>query len=382
MLKFIHISDSHLGCADLDAVNDAGFNIRENDFYDAFSQAVDIIIGEKPDFVLHTGDLFHRASPSNRSIIFAAKELKRITDSGIPFYMIAGNHDYPKTINTAPIHELLLMNEKLNISFDEKYTVFEEPGFILHMLPHINNDERFTTATDAIRVSGKNRKPEILAMHLSLGDYHMEELGERVFPVEKTGILKQFDYVAMGHWHKFKKIDKYGNVWYAGSTERTSASQTGYPMGVVRVMIENGTTSAELLPVKLREWHIIIIENCASKGAEAILNELAEKIKNDSENFTEDKIFHITLLDTGSFRPVTDSDIEKLCPGALSVQVRAYKTDTSGMFIADEEKTDLRGSLGEILKSEFTNESELQAANTIIGKLWEKIEAEESDAGN
>lgn len=382
MLKFIHFSDSHLGYTDLDATNDSGLNIREYDFYDAFSQSVDIIIEEKPDFVLHTGDLFHRASPSNRSLIFAAKELQRITSAGIPVYIIAGNHDYPKTVNTAPIHELLLMNKNLKIYFDEQYSVTEEPGFKLHVLPHINNDEKFKAATDEINVRDKNGKPEILAMHLSLGTYLMQELGERVFPPEKCSILKEFDYVAMGHWHQFRKMEKYGNVWYAGSTERTAASQTGYPMGVVRVIIDGGQTTAELLPVKLREWHVFNVEKCSEKEPIAILSELIERIKSDAKGVTADKIFHIALLDIGSFRPVTDSDIEKLFPGALYVQVRAFKADSAGRLVADEEKTDLKGSLSEVLSKEFSLNGELEKAGEIINKLWEKIESEESDANN
>lgn len=381
MLKFIHMSDSHLGFSDLDAVNDEGVNVRESDFYDAFTQSVDIIIQEKPDFVLHTGDLFHRASPSNRSLIFAAKELQRITNAGIPFYMIAGNHDYPKMITTAPIHELLLMNDKIKVFYDEKYSVSEEPGYILHMLPHINNEEEFKAATEEIKIKRENEKPEILAMHLSIGDFHMEELGERVFPPEKSGVLRDFNYVAMGHWHRFKKMEKYGNVWYAGSTERTSASQTGYAMGVVRVTIDGDTTTAELLPVKLREWHVFTIDKCSAKGTAGVISEITEKIRTETNGITKGKIFHVDLHDIGSFRPVSDSEIVEILPDALEVRVRAFRVNSSGTLVADEEKTDLKGSLFDVLKDDFTSGDDLVKVSRIINRLWEKIEAEETDAG-
>jgi DNA repair exonuclease SbcCD nuclease subunit len=32
------------------------------------------------------------------------------------------------------------------------------------------------------------------------------------------------DYVALGHWHGFSSVGKYKNVYYSGSTERTSSS--------------------------------------------------------------------------------------------------------------------------------------------------------------
>lgn len=50
-INFIHISDTHLGFSDLDIQNMDGRNIREEDVYESFSDSVDIILKEKPDFV-------------------------------------------------------------------------------------------------------------------------------------------------------------------------------------------------------------------------------------------------------------------------------------------------------------------------------------------
>ncbi len=83
-MKLIHFSDTHLGFNDLDAVNALGFNQREADFYNAFTQVVDTILLEKPNYVIHTGDLFHRPHPSNRAISFALSELKRLSNAKIP----------------------------------------------------------------------------------------------------------------------------------------------------------------------------------------------------------------------------------------------------------------------------------------------------------
>jgi len=54
-LRILHFSDTH---------NDLGINQREADFYDAFAQVIDAIVEIKPDYVIHTGDLFHRPHPS------------------------------------------------------------------------------------------------------------------------------------------------------------------------------------------------------------------------------------------------------------------------------------------------------------------------------
>jgi DNA repair exonuclease SbcCD nuclease subunit len=55
-MQFAHISDTHLGARQFDC------DQREQDIYDAFLEAVDHVVEERVDFVLHTGDLFEIAN--------------------------------------------------------------------------------------------------------------------------------------------------------------------------------------------------------------------------------------------------------------------------------------------------------------------------------
>ena len=102
-MKIIHFSDTHLGYNDLDVINEENINQREADFYDAFSQVIKQIIEIKPDYIIHTGDLFHRSSPSNRAITFAIQQFNIINELNIPFILIAGNHSTPRTNLSSPI---------------------------------------------------------------------------------------------------------------------------------------------------------------------------------------------------------------------------------------------------------------------------------------
>lgn len=76
-LKILHFSDTHLGFNDLDVLNDENINQREADFYDAFAQVIEQIKKIKPDYIIHTGDLFHRSSPSNRTITCALEQFNK-----------------------------------------------------------------------------------------------------------------------------------------------------------------------------------------------------------------------------------------------------------------------------------------------------------------
>jgi exonuclease SbcD len=62
-LRFIHFSDSHLGASDSFTDDYTVKDVREKDKYIALKETVDHILDLKPDFVLHTGDFFHRSSP-------------------------------------------------------------------------------------------------------------------------------------------------------------------------------------------------------------------------------------------------------------------------------------------------------------------------------
>lgn len=375
MITFIHISDSHLGFTDNDLVDDNGLNIREHDVYKAFGDAVDIILREKPDFVLHTGDIFHRPNPVNRALIFAAKQLQRITSAGIPFYMIAGNHDFPRTVQTAPIHELLNMNTGAVIACSEQLEMIETPGYILHLFPHCNSDDVFERELEKIQVVNKT-KPNILAMHLSFGNEKMDELGERFFPENKSDLLKQFSYVAMGHWHKFRKMVKYGNVWYAGSTERTAIKQIDYPMGVVKVTLDENVT-AELIPVNLREYARITVEKCSQKSLEIITGEINEQLKKYNP---VGGIFHFVFEEVNVSQQLllSQDEIEKLVPGALWYKLWKIPAESGEVITAEAGSEALKDSLYRHLKEQLNEEDFLQA-DTIVSKLWLEVEEEEAE---
>ena len=87
MIKFAHLSDTHLG------YRQYGLEKRESDFYNTFTRVIDDIISENVDFVIHSGDLFETNRPPNNAHFTFQKALKKLNDANIPIYTIAGNHD-------------------------------------------------------------------------------------------------------------------------------------------------------------------------------------------------------------------------------------------------------------------------------------------------
>ena len=67
-MRFVHFSDTHLGASNF------RLSERRQDFYKAFKQVIDFCLEKKPDFVIHTGDLFDTGKPDNETILFASSQ--------------------------------------------------------------------------------------------------------------------------------------------------------------------------------------------------------------------------------------------------------------------------------------------------------------------
>lgn len=164
-MTLIHFSDTHLGFNDLDIINNAGINQREADFYDAFTHVINAILLEKPDYAIHTGDLFHRPHPSNRAISFALSELKRLSIAKIPTIIIAGNHSTPRTRNSSPILLALQTLDYVYPVFEESYEKIEFDDIVFHCIPHINDEVENLKAIEHCEGSVVMDKRNIMMLH-------------------------------------------------------------------------------------------------------------------------------------------------------------------------------------------------------------------------
>lgn len=84
MLRFIHISDTHVG-------TDPSFRLYERNTIDALKQLIHYInerLPFKPDFILHTGDVTN--SYDDAAMQLAAQTLSELQ---YPVYYVVGNHD-------------------------------------------------------------------------------------------------------------------------------------------------------------------------------------------------------------------------------------------------------------------------------------------------
>jgi len=253
-MRLLHFSDTHLGFQAFDRVNAEGINTREQDVYDAFAHVVDRILDIRPDVVMHSGDFFHRPSPSNRALTFGLEQLRRICDARIPVVLIAGNHETPKTVYNSPILRALRSLDCVYPVFGETWEQYAFGDVVVHGVPHINDNRLLYAELERMQpVAGKFN---VLLLHTSLGKrFLMDEYGEQVFPVEFENKLAGFQYIALGHWHNCQKIDLHPAAWYAGSIERLSDTEIGAEKGFLTLETGNENSPAvtfEAIPT--RPW--------------------------------------------------------------------------------------------------------------------------------
>jgi len=324
-LKIIHFSDTHLGFSDLDVTNEKGVNQREVDFYEAFSDVIDAILEIKPDFVIHTGDLFHRASPSNRAITFVLKELKRVEKLSIPFVIIAGNHSTPRTSTSSPILEALSTLDNVKAVFSQRYEKVEFEDIIFHALPHINDERIIDDELDSIKANINPKKRNIFMMHCSVGaHYLMHEFGEWVYPKNREDLFEKMDYVALGHWHGFGAVGKHKNVYYSGSTERTSSSDKRDDKGYVMIELEDDIkiTHHSISLRKSLEFSIDVT-NYEEQIASLELSDIKDAL-------VEVKLFNLT---SSTSIDITNKEIAQIFDKALHVKVKREFKELEGSKI-------------------------------------------------
>lgn len=329
-MKLIHFSDTHLGFNDLDILNDDNINQREADFYDAFSQVVEQIKLIKPDYIIHTGDLFHRSSPSNRAITFALEMFKTIDELNIPFIVIAGNHSTPRTNLSSPILKIFDNFKNIYTSFSQKYKKIEFEDVVFHTLPHMNDDSKALGQIEICESNIDRDKKNIMMMHCSVGAFYlMQEFGEWVYPTDKEYIFQKMDYVALGHWHGFGAVGKHKNVYYSGSTERTSLNDKRNSKGFVEVTLD------DKLHIEYKEINIRPIIS-----QEVDCNFYENSILNLNPHGTKDAIVEIKLIHLTRLQSIEiqNSEIKKLFPDAMSVSVkREFKQDINTIDTVDIE---------------------------------------------
>lgn len=246
VVKFLHISDVHLGCT--------RYQLPESprDFFDAW---IDVLqrygIDEQVEFVIMCGDFFHKRNVPPETMNYAVAGLQLMKDAGIPVIVIEGNHDQKHTdseyswLRSLANWNLLYLLEPTNLDGKIGYTPWEDGqgGFIDIGQARIFGSHWYGASanwaipmlTEAIK---QNRRED--AFHLLM--LHTDVEGHQTHPIPALSLsaLKELksvtDYVALGHTHMHYEIDNW--AFNPGSIEVTNISEFKEKRGVFLVEVD------------------------------------------------------------------------------------------------------------------------------------------------
>jgi exonuclease SbcD len=208
-MQFAHLADTHLG------YRQYGLFDRENDFFQVFDDAIDEIIRERPDFAIHSGDLFEYSRPPTKALLTAQKGIFRLKDENIPIYAIAGNHDVVMRKNALP-PQILYKDFGLKL-ISPKEPFYIEKDVFIGGAPYASkyHSKQLIERLQSIEKSSAEYKKSILVLHQGIDRYIPYE-----YEIKIGDVPQSFNYCAFGHIHE-RVVDDFGEgkLAYPGSTE-------------------------------------------------------------------------------------------------------------------------------------------------------------------
>lgn len=264
-MRFLHISDMHLGKLLFQQ------NLLEIQI-DLLNQIIDYLVDNDIDVLIMAGDIYDRSVPSNEAIEALNDFLSSlILKHHKKVLMIAGNHDSATRLSFA---SGLLKQEGLYIEAfvqDEMKPVVID-GVNFYLLPffkpsyirYLYNDESIVTYQDAFAAYMKRQKinldeTNILITHQFIAGNKevIKSESEAILSVGGSEIIdvslvKQFDYVALGHIHAPQQISR-DTIRYSGSLMRYSFDEVKQKKSIVDVSIANKKVTYQLVELKPKQ---------------------------------------------------------------------------------------------------------------------------------
>ena len=268
-MKIIHFADLHLGIESYGRINpETGLSTRLEDFLSALDQVVDYAIANKADLVLFCGDAYKSREPTQTQQREFARRINRLSTSGIPIFLLIGNHDLPNAIGRATTTEIFDTLAVKNVYVSNRPDIYRIPtnhgNIQIVSLPWLRRSrllsredtknltfdqinqrlQQILTGIVAASVSKLDPTlPAILAAHVwvsgaRVGSESSMTIGQEHVLLASNIAHPAFDYIALGHIHKHQVLNESPPVVYAGSLERIDFSEEADDKGFYLVEIE------------------------------------------------------------------------------------------------------------------------------------------------
>jgi exonuclease SbcD len=239
-MNFIHASDFHLGYAQY------GLLERFRDYARSFRSVIQYAIDHKAEFILISGDLFHKRNinaPTYEQAYKVLSELKAKSPS-TQVYAIEGNHDlafhqdgksWLEILNSQGLLRLIRLKEANGVKLMGDYVELDSVRIFgvrylgsstLSVIPQI--------AEEIKKISAANgEKYNILMMHFGMAGQMRQEAPGEIHYNSLLPLKDAVNYLALGHYHMQYDLD--GWLFNPGSIEMVTMNEYGLPKGFYHI---------------------------------------------------------------------------------------------------------------------------------------------------
>lgn len=377
-MKFIHLSDLHLG----KRVND--FPMIEDQRY-ILGRILEITAEEKPQAVLIAGDVYDKPLPSAEAVCLFDDFMTGLSETGAELFIISGNHDSAERLSFGS-HIM----DKQGIHFSGGYdgstrcfSLSDEYGRVnFYMLPflkpvHVKQafaddeeaaeissfTEAISYAIDKMGVDTAERNV-LMAHQFVTGTIRSESEDISIGGLDNvdSSVFGPFDYTALGHLHGPQSAGD-EHIRYCGSPLKYSFSEADHIKSVT--IVELGEKTDGSCGIRIRTPELVPVRDM--KVLRGRFSELTDK--SYYQQLDTDNYMRIILTDEediigalGSLRAVypnimrleydnTRTRAAAIVPGSEGNDARTPLEIFAGLYEAqngkkmDEEQTGLISSL-------------------------------------
>lgn len=413
-IELAHMSDTHIGLTQYPVTSPtSGRNQREQDVSRAFVQVVESVNAWDPPLAIHSGDVAEKAIITYRHQrqIQSAIERMTVRKDGSPrlVIVISGNHDMPRDPRE-PCHlepalkplpsVVCVTNRYVQVDLDEYVDAGQASeelrGVVVHCLPH---DQLKRDDWDEIApVPGKLN---ILTSHGVVGGSELYKRSQgREYAIPIDVLLRDWDYVALGHYHKpgpvavggLKESSSY--IYYAGSTENCGFSDLRDGVdgrGYLQVKV----TAGELpevnkvdLPIRAM-FRLPVID-----GAGLTYEQLTEELKRNARDakltgaVVDQKVINVhrdtwSLVDVAAARnTATDAMWYQVTPVFSNGLADGGETTAEQVERLGDLGVVLRDTADALINNDDEREQVLAMARSLLGSALSEGPATESGKGD
>lgn len=331
-MKLVHFADTHLGFRQYSRVSVGGMNQREEDVGVAFDHVIARTIDVRPDLVVIAGDVFHKVTPENASVIHAFEGFRRLRDAlpDVEVVMVAGNHDTPRSQQ-----HVCMLGLFRDLGFhvvDGPAQRFDFPALDCEVLGVPDN---FTERP--VMAPGTTRRFNVLVLHGETGGITPHAvLGHKPELTAEELHTSAWDYIALGHYHVYREVAP--NCFYSGAIEYTSSNTWGeleeeHKLGLVgKCIIERDLDTKRHVRHPIPDPRTIVdLEpfTAADMTSAEIMATICAQV--DAIGGVEGKVIRATVLDVprSTSRVLDHKQINAWRRSALHIQVNVEPAESA-----------------------------------------------------